>query len=187
MPGDPLRDDDARRIAPLGAGGPLPSYRSAPAAGGRYVLAGWWRRVGAALIDALIITAVAVVIMVPLGIGVFRASSGTDLIALGAASLLALLVLLVVAFLYAPLMMWRTDGRTVGRMATGIRVVRTNGEPMSFALAAAREVLIKGILIGVISQTTFGVVVLLDILWPLWDEENRALHDFPVSTRTVID
>ena len=26
---------------------------------------------------------------------------------------------------------------------------------------------------------------LIDWLWPLWDDENRALHDFIVNTRTV--
>jgi hypothetical protein len=25
------------------------------------------------------------------------------------------------------------------------------------------------------------------VLWPLWDDENRALHDFVVDTRTVKD
>jgi hypothetical protein len=32
---------------------------------------------------------------------------------------------------------------------------------------------------------TIGIAQLVDVLWPLWDEENRALHDFIVNTRTV--
>ena len=33
---------------------------------------------------------------------------------------------------------------------------------------------------------TFGIAPLVDYLWPLWDEENRALHDYLVDTRTVL-
>ena len=32
---------------------------------------------------------------------------------------------------------------------------------------------------------TFGLANLADYLWPLWDEENRALHDFIVDTRSI--
>ena len=31
-----------------------------------------------------------------------------------------------------------------------------------------------------------GIAPLVDYLWPLWEEENRALHDFLVDTRTVL-
>ncbi|CAA9498927.1 MAG: hypothetical protein AVDCRST_MAG30-1793, partial [uncultured Solirubrobacteraceae bacterium] len=99
----------------------------------------------------------------------------------------AALIASVVALLYAPVMMSRTNGQTVGRMATGIRVVRTSGEPMTFGWAMLREVAVTWILIYTIGGSlTFGLAPLLDILWPLWDEENRALHDFPVETRTVL-
>ena len=50
-----------------------------------------------------------------------------------------------------------------------------------------REVLVKTLLVGVVSGATGGIGWLLDVLWPLWDEENRALHDFVVNTRTIRD
>ena len=68
-----------------------------------------------------------------------------------------------------------------------IRVVRTSGEPVTFWFAMLREVVIKSLLFGFVSSFTFGLASLLDVLWPLWDEENRALHDFIVSTRVVKD
>jgi uncharacterized RDD family membrane protein YckC len=92
-----------------------------------------------------------------------------------------------VALLYAPLMMARTNGRTLGRMAVGIRVVRASGEPMTFGWAMLREVAVKALLFGVAGSITFGLANLADVLWPLWDDENRALHDFVVDTRTVVD
>ena len=93
----------------------------------------------------------------------------------------------VVALLYAPTMMARTNGKTLGRMATGIRVVRTSGEQITFGFAMLREVAVKTILFGVAGALTGGIAQLVDYLWPLWDEENRCLHDFIVQTRVVKD
>ena len=82
-------------------------------------------------------------------------------------------------------MMSRTNGQTVGRMVVNIRVIRADGGRMTFGFAIIREVLIKSLLFGVLSSITFGLASLLDVLWPLWDEENRALHDFVVNTRVI--
>jgi len=170
---------------PPGAGGGIPTA-FAPGAG-QLVLAGWWRRAFAALIDGVIIGAVAFAIMAVLGIGAFSVDSTAGFVAIGVAIFVAALVLAVVSLLYAPFLMDRTNGQTLGRMATGIRVVRTDGAPMTFSWAMLREVAMKWLVIGGFgSALTFGIAPLLDILWPLWDEENRALHDFPVQTRTVL-
>ena len=84
-------------------------------------------------------------------------------------------------------MMARTNGKTLGRMAMGIRVVRAKGEPMTFGLAMLREVVVKALLFGVLRLADLRARSLLDVLWPLWDDENRALHDFIVDTRVVRD
>ena len=68
------------------------------------------------------------------------------------AALFAVLVITVVAFLYAPILMSRTNGQTLGRMALGIRVIRADGGPMTFWFALLREVLIKTLLVGVVSS-----------------------------------
>jgi uncharacterized RDD family membrane protein YckC len=196
---------------PLGSGSQpprhesgLPGYTSPPPPGafgtpavaapgpvtGRYALAGWWSRVGAALIDGLIIGIGALLIVALFGsvfsIGFF-ASDETGIASLIVGLMLSFVAIAIVALLYAPLMMARTNGRTVGRMAIGIRVVRAKGEPMTFGWAMLREVAIKALLFGFLSSLTFGLASLADVLWPLWDDENRALHDFLVDTRTVID
>jgi uncharacterized RDD family membrane protein YckC len=174
---------------PPGAGGPLaPGFPSDVM--GRYVLATWLSRVGAQLIDGLIIGLVALIPFIPIGaafgIGV---ASDNDLgfwTAIGAAVLWIACIALI-ALLYAPLMMARTNGKTLGRMAMNIRVVRTSGQPITFGFAMLREVGVKAIGVSVAGGFTFGLAGLLDSLWPLWDEENRALHDFVVSTRVVKD
>jgi uncharacterized RDD family membrane protein YckC len=169
--------------APPGAGGPRPSVTAGPA--GRPVLASWSRRALAQTVDFAIIGAGAVILVLLLSAGGISTDSDSGLVTFILAALLAVLVFCVVALLYAPLLMARTNGQTVGRRLTGIRVIRTSGEPVTFSFAMLREVAVKGLLVGIAASLTFGLAWLLDILWPLWDEENRALHDFVVSTRTI--
>jgi uncharacterized RDD family membrane protein YckC len=156
--------------------------------GGRYVLAGWWSRVGAALIDGIIISVVAVALLAIFGVGFASTDSDTGAGALVVGALISGLAFAVAALLYAPLMMAKTNGKTLGRMAVGNRVVRANGQPMTFGWAMLREVAVKWLLFNAVGGSiTFGLAGLVDVLWPLWDDENRALHDFIVDTRTVKD
>ena len=154
------------------------------------MLSGWWRRAGAQIIDGVIIGAGGLLLMIaitaPFSIGFF-ASDDVGIIAILIGLLLAVICVSIVALLYAPALMARTNGKTLGRMATGIRVVRANGKPIDFGFAMLREVAVKALLFGIAGSLTAGIANLADYLWPLWDEENRALHDFVVDTRTIID
>jgi uncharacterized RDD family membrane protein YckC len=160
------------------------------AVAGRYVLSGWWRRAGALILDGLIVGIGALVLLVaitaPISIG-FYASDDIGVVSILVGLFLAVVCVSIVALLYAPAMMARTNGKTLGRMATGIRVVRAGGEPITFGFAMLREVAVKALLFGIAGSLTAGLANLVDYLWPLWDEENRALHDFLVNTRTIID
>ena len=86
---------------------------------------------------------------------------------------------------YAVLLSARTNGRTLGRMACGIRVARVDGAPMDFKRAFLREAVLKWGLFYGIGALTLGILTLIDVLWPLWDEQNRALHDLLARTRVV--
>jgi uncharacterized RDD family membrane protein YckC len=194
QPGDPLAGSPEipgyTSPPPPGAGGPpAPAFSSAPVAG-RYVLSGWWRRVGAAVIDGLIVGVGGIALMfaltAPFSIGFF-VSDEVGVVAIVVGLLISIVCVAIVALLYAPYLMARTNGRTFGRMATGIRVVRASGEPMTFGFAMLREVVVKTLLFGIASSLTGGLASLADVLWPLWDEENRALHDLIVNTRVVRD
>jgi uncharacterized RDD family membrane protein YckC len=153
------------------------------------VLSGWWPRAGAQIIDGLIVGAGALVLMVavtaPFSIGFF-AGDTLGFVAVLVGLLAAILCVSIAALLYAPAMLARTNGRTLGRMATGIRVVRADGKPIDFGFAMVREVAVKALLFGFLAAATGGLSFLADALWPLWDEENRALHDFVVDTRTIV-
>ena len=174
---------------PPGAGGPVaPAFGQQPTTfGGQFVLAGWWSRVGAYLIDGLIVGVGALILFLPLVAAGLTVDSDAGWATLAAAGIVWLVCLAIAALLYAPAMMARTNGRTLGRMATNIRVVRASGQPITFGFAVLREVIIKWFLFGIAGAITGGIAQLLDVLWPLWDEQNRCLHDFIVDTRVVRD
>jgi uncharacterized RDD family membrane protein YckC len=176
--------------APPGAGGAAPAGFAETPVAGRYALAGWWQRAGAQVIDGIVVTIAAVVILAITG-GAFStgflAGDTAGWVSVIVGVTLAVISVSVAAMLYAPALMATTGGKTLGRMATGCRVVRADGRPMTFGYAFVREVLVKGLLFGLIGILTAGVGWLVDDLWPLWDEEHRALHDFVVNSRVVRD
>ena len=190
--GDPLRDAPEApgytTTPPPGAGGPPIASFGAPPVAGRHVLASWWSRVGAQVIDGLIIgfggLLLLIAITAPFSIGFF-AGEDTGVISIIVGLFLAIICVSIVALLYAPALMARTNGKTLGRMVTGIRVVRADGGEMTFGFAMLREVAVKALLFGIAGSITAGLANLADYLWPLWDEENRALHDMIVDSRVV--
>jgi uncharacterized RDD family membrane protein YckC len=153
--------------------------------------AGWWSRVGAALFDLLVISVPAAVLAVLIFGSVGAAFSADDefgvvTLILGLIAYVSLLFAAVI--LYAPLLMRRPgerNGQTWGKQLVGIRVVRTNGVPMDFTHSAIREALVKGLGLGFASSIIPFIPYLLDALWPLWDDEHRAIHDMVVGTRVV--
>jgi len=59
-----------------------------------------------------------------------------------------------------------------------VRVLRRDGEPVGFGRACVREV----------TKVVFGytgILWLIDVLWPLGQAENKALHDLIAGTRVV--
>jgi uncharacterized RDD family membrane protein YckC len=152
--------------------------------GADVVYAEWWKRVVAAILDGIIVGGAALLVLAALGAGFFSdgdASTG-DLIVGG---LLFALLFGAIALLYAPIMMARTNGKTLGKLALGIRVARANGKPIDFWWAVLREVAVKALLFGIAASVTGGLSSIADWLWPLFDSQSRALHDFVVDSRVI--
>jgi uncharacterized RDD family membrane protein YckC len=153
-------------------------------------LASWGSRVGATLLDWLILLVPALILFFVVVAGAVGISGDDDAstgAAVGAVILYVVLISLVM-LLYAPLLMMREgahNGQTLGKQMVGIRVVRNSGEKMGFLWAALREVVIKGLAVGIASSIIPLLPWLLDICWPLWDGENRALHDMAAQTHVV--
>lgn len=71
--------------------------------------------------------------------------------------------------------MWAWKGTTVGGIVLGIKVVRLDGRPVSFAVALVRAL-----------GAAFSVVVLfLGFLWIAWDPEKQGWHDRIAGTVVV--
>jgi uncharacterized RDD family membrane protein YckC len=146
-------------------------------------LASWGSRLGAYVIDALILLVPAVILTVI--VVAIAAGSDTGAIVTG---ILGFLAYLVVALIYAPILMARqgqNNGQTWGKQMLGIRVVRDNGQSMSFGWAALREIAVKGLAVTIASSIIPLIPWFLNFFWPLWDDQNRALHDMVVSTHVV--
>jgi uncharacterized RDD family membrane protein YckC len=146
-------------------------------------LASWGTRLAATLIDWLILLVpvlALVVIVAAIAIGNDTAGWVTGVV--------AFLAYLVVACIYAPLVMARDgahNGQTWGKQMLGIRVIRDNGQPMGFGWGALREIGVKGLGVGIASSIIPLIPWFLNFFWPLWDDENRALHDMVASTHVV--
>jgi len=177
-------------------GGPVPpggwQHPIAPATAGWVgrPLASWGSRFGAQLIDWLVLLVPVVVLFMVIVAGAVGIS-GDDDVSTGAAIasvVLYIVLVLAILLLYAPLLMMRAgphNGQTLGKQLVGISVVRNNGEPMGFGWSALREVVLKGLAVGIASAIIPLIPWLLDYLWPLWDDENRALHDFAAQTHVI--
>jgi uncharacterized RDD family membrane protein YckC len=149
-------------------------------------LAEWWRRAVAALIDGVILGTLTVGILVALGAGLFGGSGGSIGVWEAVVGvLLATLVFVALMLLYAPVVMARTNGQTVGKILAGCRVVRADGRPVGLLYAMLREVAVKGVLLGIAGSATGGIAYVADFVWPFVDAENRALHDLLVDSRVV--
>ena len=166
---------------PPGAFAPRPERPAPPS---QSQLAEYWQRVVALIVDSLIVGALSLLVLAAIGVGFFAdgdAGVGDFVVSL----LLLTVFFAAIALAYAPLIMARTNGQTPGKMLTGCRVVRVDGRRVTFGWAALREVLVKGLLLGVASSLSGGIAYIVDGVWPLVDGQNRALHDYVVDSRVV--
>jgi uncharacterized RDD family membrane protein YckC len=146
-------------------------------------LAGWGTRLAATLIDW-------VILIIPVGVitAIVVAAATSSDTAGWVSGVIGFLAYLVVAFLYAPLLMARDgarNGQTWGKQLMNIRVARDSGERIGFGWGALREIAVKGLLVGIASSIIPVIPWILNYFWPLWDDQNRALHDMVVSSHVV--
>ncbi|MEA2347676.1 MAG: hypothetical protein QOG62_1463 [Thermoleophilaceae bacterium] len=182
---------------------PPGGWQQPPASPAPYAgqLAGWWSRAGAWIIDALIVAAPVVALAILAIVPLFGAIglSNSDTTASGAYAALSIIGALVfilaitigafiVHLFYGAVLMRRegqVNGQTWGKQLLGIRVVRVNGQPYDFGAGLLRQGVVQYLLFWVVGGWFLGIPTLLNYLWPLWDEENRALHDMMCDSRVI--
>jgi uncharacterized RDD family membrane protein YckC len=72
---------------------------------------------------------------------------------------------------------------TPGKRILGVYVIHTNGTPARAGTMWVRQILIEGILWGLLSS--IFLLGLVPYLWAFWDKEKQALHDKMVNTIVV--
>ncbi|HEV3479992.1 MAG TPA: RDD family protein [Gaiellaceae bacterium] len=141
---------------------------AAPPSDGERTYASWGSRVGAYLLDTLIIVVPLVVLII--------VAVAVDVWAL---ILLGYLGTLVVPFVYFTYFHGGASGQTPGKRALGIRVVSDDAvQTIGYGRAFGRYAI-------TVLFSFFFIPLLLDYLWPLWDTKNQALHDKVVSSVVV--
>jgi len=122
--------------------------------------AGFWIRLGAAIIDWSIISAASFVLAWPLRLFLF----GGNFISLG------------LLWLYFWLMTGLNRGQTLGKMAVGIRVIDVSGNPPTLGKAALREI---------VGKTVSALVLYIGYLMIPFSSQKRGLHDIIAETYVV--
>ncbi len=130
---------------------------------GEMVYAGFWIRFGAKFIDGIILG------MAGLALAFAGGAIGGRTVA-QAMNLLSNIISLAYVIYFLG-----TFGATPGKMACGLKVVRSDGEKISYARACGRffAEFLSSIILGI------GYII------AAFDEEKRALHDRICDTRVV--
>ncbi|HEY8478348.1 MAG TPA: RDD family protein [Spirillospora sp.] len=183
-----------------GYGPPHPGVPYPGAAGPQDVLAGRWARLGAGVLDSLIISMVGT----PAVLFAVRWDKMRESIESGepVANPLELYniprlmvgyaIAFLVGFAYYTFMHARW-GQTLGKKAFGIRLVRAaDHSAVSWGQAIGRQAIVYGISVATMLINLFmpagaalGVLGALDNAWILWDQKRQALHDKAVGTLVV--
>jgi uncharacterized RDD family membrane protein YckC len=136
---------------------PPPGYGAPQFSPVGFELAGWWSRLGAIILDGLILIIPGFVLT-----AVFGDAAGY---------LLQILLGLAYSVYFIG-----TSGQTLGKKATGVKVIRDGSPaPIGYGLATGR----------CFAAILSGLLCLLGYFWPLWDSKNQTFHDKICSTVVI--
>jgi len=130
------------------------------------VIASPWRRLVASLIDGLILVPLSFLLMTLAGIN--RLAQTTTFVQ-------DLLFNWIPSWAYY-VIFTALYGATPGKMALGLKVVRTDGQPVDWLTAFMREV---------VGKTLSTLPLLLGYLWAFFHPKRQAWHDLIADTLVV--
>lgn len=154
-------------------------------------LAGAGARLGARIIDVVIMVVVAFVLIV-IGImalfGFADDSATDDEQTIGLAFLIATWGLVVLIGLLYEVVMIATRGQTLGKMMTSVKVVRAdNGSVPGWGKSIVRWIIptIVGVILAVLIPGIGGLLSLLVYVSLLWDSARQGWHDKAAGTLVI--
>jgi uncharacterized RDD family membrane protein YckC len=151
-----------------GSGGP---------AVGAWRYGGFWIRLFARLIDAILINVVFIIVRIPFGMSVFGPTIGANArVAAAALSAMVFVTLMsVVAAACYEIFFIAARGATLGKLIFGLRVIRADGSKVSLGVSAGRY------FAQIISSITLGIGYIM----AAFDDQKRTLHDRICDTRVI--
>ncbi len=141
--------------------------------------AGFWKRFLAYIIDTIVLSVLSMILIIPffiiVGIGAYGSESdygdgaGAAMLMamLGGYFLIAILLIMVVGWLYFALMESSTKGATLGKMALGIKVTDLTGNKISFGRATGRF----------FGKIISGLILYIGYIMAGFTQQKQALHD----------
>jgi uncharacterized RDD family membrane protein YckC len=126
--------------------------------------AGFWIRLGAVILDAIIIA-------IPLAILSFMITGGGS----GKEHLTDIL-----SFIYSLLVPVFWNGFTVGKRICGIRISKIDGSSPGLG-----TMLMRNLVAGIVYALTLGVGLIVSVIMVAAREDKRAIHDFIAGTEVI--
>ena len=75
--------------------------------------------------------------------------------------------------------------QTPAKQLLDMYILKGDGTPASATRVWVREIVIEGLVFGLLASFLFGVGTILDALWILWDKDRQTLHDKMADTVVV--
>ncbi len=161
------------------------------------------RRLGAYVIDSILLGVVGIGVLVALFIpvlGLINYTSDIHYVTSGAlppgmeiakaagpmfgfrtANIILLMTLFGAFNLFTTIILWATNGYTPGKYILKMRVVKINGSRIGFLDALLRELVIKCIANSLLS----GLLNLGSFIWGCMTDDHKTVHDLVAQTRVV--
>ncbi len=154
---------------------------------GEIVHAGLWKRFAASIIDGFVTGAASYIVLIPLmlifGLGMGGLADNENPFAGGAGALFSLLTYPIsfgIPAIYFGWMHSSASQASLGKMAVGIKVVRSNGEAISFWRGFLRYLAYM-----LFTLVTCGLGALISGLMVAFTERKQAPHDMICDTLVV--
>ena len=143
---------------------------------------GFWIRFGARVIDGLVMGVPVLILAAVLIPNLIRAANQGPNPAFAAFTLSFFLIYFLILLFYEVLLL-RYQGATVGKMACGLKVVRSDGRSLGWGVSFGRFFMWNVVTNGV-PYLNFVLMTVSGIMAGV-DQEKRAIHDRVCDTRVI--
>ena len=146
---------------------------SAPTYSTAVQYAGFWRRLGASLIDGIVVGGVAIVIyIIFVGVGAVTFDEWGFFVGYA----IAYIAVIVLGWLYYALMESSAKQATLGKMALGIIVTDARGQRVSFGRATGRH----------FGKIISGIILYIGYIMIAFTAKKQGLHDIMADCLVVV-